>query len=73
MWNEAGWIKFEAQDIATFVFAAACGTFSVLYLYVFYFNKLETKTSTFSRNSNFILSALMVVLLAITLIRIFYK
>lgn len=73
MWNEAGWIKFEAQDIATFVFAAACGTFSVLYLYVFYFNKLEAKTSTFSKNSNYILSALMVVLLTITLIRIFYK
>ena len=73
MWNEAGWIKFEAQDIATFVFAAACGTFSVLYLYVFYFNKLEAKTSAFSRNSNYILSALMVVLLTITLIRIFYQ
>ncbi|WP_343488063.1 LysE family transporter [Allomuricauda sp. d1] len=73
MWNEAGWIKFEAQDIATFVFAAACGTFSVLYLYVFYFNRLEAKTNTFSKNSNYILSALMVVLLIITLIRIFYN
>ncbi|UJH66205.1 LysE family transporter [Allomuricauda sp. SCSIO 65647] len=73
MWNEAGWIKFEAQDIATFVFAAACGTFSVLYLYVFYFNKLEAKTNTFSKNSNYILSALMLVLLMITLIRIFYN
>lgn len=73
MWNEAGWIKFEAQDIATFVFAAACGTFSVLYLYVFYFNKLEAKSNAFSKNSNYILSALMVVLLIITLIRIFYK
>ncbi len=73
MWNEAGWIKFEATDIAVFVFAAATGTFSVLYLYVFYFNKLETKTNRFSKNSNYILSALMLILLMITLIRIFYK
>ncbi len=73
MWNEAGWIKFEAWDITTFVLAAGTGTFSVLYLYTFYFNKLETKTNQFSKNSNYILSALMLVLLVITLIRIFYK
>ena len=38
MWNEAGWIKFEAKDITTFVVAAGAGTFSVLYLYTFYFD-----------------------------------
>lgn len=73
MWNASGWIQFEATDIITFVFAAGLGTFSVLYLYVFYFNKLETKTNRFSKNSNYILSALMVLLLVITIIRIFYK
>lgn len=73
MWNEAGWIKFEAQDTIVFIAAAAMGTFSVLYLYVFYFNKLETKTNAFSKYSNYIISALMLVLLTITLIRIFYK
>lgn len=73
MWNEAGWIKFEAQDITTFVVASGAGTFSVLYLYTFYFDKLETKTNRFSKNSNYILSALMVVLLVITLIRILYR
>jgi len=72
MWNEAGWIKFEAQDITTFVVAAGAGTFSVLYLYTFYFDKLEAKTNHFSKNSNYILSALMLLLLTITLIRIFY-
>ena len=73
MWNEAGWIKFEAQDITTFVVASGAGTFSVLYLYTFYFDKLETKTNRFSKNSNYILSALMVVLLVITLMRILYR
>ncbi|MEM9647382.1 MAG: LysE family transporter [Bacteroidota bacterium] len=73
MWNEAGWIKFELADTITFVLAAGTGTFSVLYLYTFYFNKLETKTNRFSKNSNYILSALMLVLLVITLFRIFYK
>ncbi len=73
MWNEAGWIKFKVWDITTFVLAAGLGTFSVLYLYTFYFNKLETKTNRFSKNSNYILSALMLILLIITLIRVFYR
>ncbi len=72
MWNASGWIKFEIWDICTFIFAAGCGTFAVLYLYTVYFKKLETKTHTFSKNSNYILSGLMVVLLMITIIRIFY-
>lgn len=73
MWNASGWIKFEVWDIATFILAAGSGTFTVLYLYTFYFNKLEMKTKTFSKNSNYILSALMVILLIITVIRIFYR
>ncbi len=72
MWNASGWIKFDITDILTFILAAGFGTFSVLYLYVFYFNKLETKTNRFSKNSNYILSALMLLLLMITIIRIFY-
>ena len=70
MWNASGWIKFQIWDIVTFVLAAGCGTFSVLYMYTIYFNKLENKTHRFSKNSNYILSALMLVLLAITIYRI---
>ena len=73
MWNATGWIKFEIWDIATFVLAAGSGSFTVLYLYTVYFNKLETRTNRFSKNSNYILSLLMVILLTITIIRIFYR
>ncbi|HEA20324.1 MAG TPA: lysine transporter LysE [Pricia antarctica] len=72
MWNASGWIKFEVWDITIFILAAGLGTFSVLYMYTIYFNKLENKTNRFSKNSNYILSGLMVVLLVITLFRIFY-
>jgi threonine/homoserine/homoserine lactone efflux protein len=73
MWNASGWIKFELWDVLTFILAAGAGTFTVLYLYTVYFNKLEKKTSAFSRNSNYVLSVLMLILLMITVIRIFYK
>lgn len=72
MWNASGWIKFEVWDIVTFVLAAGTGTFAVLYLYTVYFYKLETKNHGFSKNSNYILSVLMLVLLIITIIRLFY-
>lgn len=71
MWKASGWIKFQVSDIVTFILAAGCGTFTVLYLYTIYFYKLETKTNTFSKNSNYILSALMLILLIITVIRVF--
>jgi hypothetical protein len=72
MWNASGWIQFQFWDIAVFILSAGSGTFSVLYLYTVYFKKLEARNNTFSRNSNYILSVLMLVLLVITLIRIFY-
>lgn len=71
MWNASGWIKFQVWDIVIFVLAAGCGTFSVLYMYTIYFNKLENKTNRFSKNSNYILSVLMLILLVITIYRIF--
>lgn len=72
MWNASGWIKFQFRDIATFVLAAGCGTFTVLYLYTIYFTKLEARSNRFSQNSNYILSVLMALLLVITLMRILY-
>lgn len=71
MWKTSGWINFEIADIVTFILAAGLGTFAVLYLYTIYFYKLETKNNTFSRNSNYILSALMAILFVITGVRIF--
>lgn len=71
-WNVSGWIKFEWQDILIFILAAASGTFTVLCLYVIYFNKLEASTGHFSRYANYILSALMLILVVITFVRLFY-
>lgn len=73
MWNASGWIEYGVADILVFVLAAGSGTFGVLYLYTVYFNKLERKSNRFSKNSNYILSALMFLLLVITIFRIFYK
>jgi len=66
-------MNFEIIDEIIFIVAAAFGTFLVMYFYVFYFNKLESKTNWFSKNSNYVLGALMLLLLCITLIRVYYR
>ena len=71
-WNVSGWIKFQLSDILVFIMAAGMGTFAMLYLYVVYFDKLQTRSDRFSRYSDYILSVLMFILLIITLIRILY-
>lgn len=65
-------MNYEVIDEIIFIVAAGSGTFLVMYLYAFYFNKKERKTNRFSKNSNYILSGLMLVLLVITLVRVYY-
>ncbi|MGS2761674.1 LysE family transporter [Sinomicrobium sp. M5D2P9] len=71
-WNVSGWIKFQVMDILIFILAAGLGTFATLYMYVVYFNKLQRK-GRFTKYSDYILSGLMLILVIITLIRIFYS
>ncbi len=70
MWTGTGWIKFEVADVTVFLLGASLGTFTVLYLYTFYFDRMVKGTERFSRNSNYIISGLMVLLFGITIIRL---
>ncbi|PWL40237.1 lysine transporter LysE [Flagellimonas aquimarina] len=73
VFHAQGLMNYEVIDEVIFILAAGLGTFLVMYLYAFYFNKMERKTNRFSKNSNYILSGLMLVLLMVTLIKIFYQ
>lgn len=68
-----GFMNYTVIDEIIFIVSAGCGTFLVMYLYVFYFDKMDQKTNRFSKNANYILSTLMVVLFAITLVKICYS
>ena len=73
MWKASGWIAFTLEDTLVFMLATGAGTFSVLYLYTVYFNKLQKKNRAFSSRVNYILGVLMLVLCVITLFRIYYE
>jgi len=67
-----GLMNYKIIDEIIFIISAGLGTFLVMYLYAFYFDKLQKDKNRFSKNANYILSILMVVLFAITLFKLFY-
>lgn len=69
--NVGGDVSYDITIILTFVLAASLGSFTTLYLYVLSFHKIEDKTSVFTKYSNYFMTILMLILVVITLIRIF--
>lgn len=71
--HSQGFMNYTVLDEIIFITSASIGTFLVMYLYAFYFDKMELKTNRFSKNANYILSALMAILFIVTLFRLFYS
>lgn len=69
--NAKGNINYDMLSVILFSFAAALGTFSTLYIYVLSFLKIEKHTNRFSKYSNYFMASLMLLLVIITLIRIY--
>ncbi|HET8855000.1 MAG TPA: LysE family transporter [Salinimicrobium sp.] len=70
--NVSGTVDYHIFQILVFILSAALGTFTCLYIYVSFFARIEEKAMYFSKYSNYFMAALMLVLVLITLIRIFY-
>lgn len=66
-----GFMNYSIIDEVIFIISAGIGAFLAMYLYVFYFDKMELRTNRFSKNANYILSGLMVLLFVITLFRLY--
>ncbi|MFK7812863.1 MAG: LysE family transporter [Maribacter sp.] len=71
--HSQGLMNYTIIDEVIFISSAGIGTFLVMYLYAFYFDKMSQKTDRFSKNANYILSVLMIVLFVITLFKLFYN
>lgn len=64
-------VTYDWSMIVSFAFAACLGSFTTLYIYVFSFAKIEEKLESFARYSNYFMASLMMVLIIITLVRMF--
>jgi len=65
-----GWLQFDKTSIASYVVGAAMGTFVMLYMYIFFFDKIKSKTLTSQKNMNYIIGGITGVISVFTLINI---
>lgn len=65
-----GWMDFERLSIVTYVTGAAMGTFVMLYVYIFFFDKIKGKAFTSQKNMNYIIGTVTGVVALVTFINI---
>ena len=65
-----GWLTFDFTSIASYVAGVAMGTFVMLYVYIFFFDKIKNKTLTSQKNMNYIIGGITGAISVFTLINI---
>ena len=65
-----GVMDFERLSIITYVTGASMGTFVMLYVYIFFFDKIKDKAFTSQKNMNYIIGSVTGIVAAITFINI---
>lgn len=65
-----GWLTFDQIGITTYVAGAATGSFVNLYMYIFFFDKINSKKTTSQKTMNYIIGGITGVIAVITLINI---
>lgn len=65
-----GWLSFENTIIISYVAGAAMGTFVMLYIYIFFFEKIKDKNFTSQKNMNYSIGTITGIISIITLINI---
>lgn len=65
-----GWLTFDLTSIASYVAGSAMGTFVMLYVYIFFFDKIKSKAFTSQKNMNYIIGGITGIISIFTLINI---
>ena len=65
-----GWLSFENTIIISYVAGATMGTFVMLYVYIFFFERIKGKAFTSQKGMNYSIGAITGIISIITLINI---
>ncbi len=65
-----GWLHFDNFSIGSYVAGAAMGTFIMLYVYIFFFDKIKNKKMTSQKNMNYIIGGITGIIAIVTLCNI---
>jgi len=65
-----GWFAFDITSIVTYCSGAATGTFTMLYFYIFFFDKINSKTLTSQKTMNYSIGVITGIVSIFTFINI---
>jgi len=65
-----GWFAFDPMSILTYCSGAATGTFVMLYVYIFFFDKIKDKKLTSQKNMNKSIGLITAIIAIVTFINI---
>ncbi|MFH4963485.1 LysE family transporter [Gaetbulibacter sp. M235] len=65
-----GWLEFDMTSIISYVAGAGMGTFVMLYMYIFFFDKIKNKSITSQKSMNYLIGGITGIISIITLINI---
>jgi len=64
------WMSFEKTSIISYVAGATMGSFVTFYIYIFFFDKIKSKSFTSQKSMNFLIGTVTGVISIITLVNI---
>ncbi|MDO6760640.1 LysE family transporter [Tamlana sp. 2_MG-2023] len=65
-----GWLNFDNTSIISYVAGAVMGSFAIFYLYIFFFDKIKSRTLTSQKNMNRLIGGITAVMCVVTIIGI---
>ncbi|MDX1471133.1 MAG: LysE family transporter [Flavobacteriaceae bacterium] len=65
-----GWMDFAPVSIASYVAGALCGTFAMLYMYIFFFDHIKSQKLTSQKNMNILIGSITGIVALVTFINI---
>jgi threonine/homoserine/homoserine lactone efflux protein len=68
----AGYFSFDKIPVSSFVIGVVLGSFSVFYLYIVAFKKVEKKTEFLMQNINIVIGSVTTFMAVVTLIKLLY-
>lgn len=69
----SGYFSFDKIPVAEFVIGVMSGSFTVLYIYIVAFKKIENKTEFLMRNINTFIGSVTTFMAVLTLLKLLYK
>ena len=65
-----GWLTFKQSDILAYVFGVGTGFFVMLYVYMFFFDKIQSKRFKSQKNINRFIGSITAIIAVVTLIQV---